>query len=207
MGRTQSSHRWLREHFTDPYVKKAQAMGMRSRAAFKLMELNERDKLFKPKMTVIDLGAAPGGWSQVVQQYLEDRGSIIATDILPMDPLPNVQFIQGDFTERDIYNALKTALNGKLADLVLSDMAPNTSGNKAIDQPRAMYLAELAYECTQSLLKPKGNFLVKTFQGEGFDEYLKMLKNGFEKVFIRKPEASRARSREIYLLGRGKKNS
>lgn len=203
MARSKSSKQWLKEHFQDPYVKQAQASGFRSRAAFKLLEIHQKDKLFKPGMTVIDLGAAPGGWSQIVVKHIGSSGKVLALDILPMDPISGVEFIQGDFTEPSVYDQVISAMNNAKADLVLSDIAPNMSGMAIVDQPRAMYLAELALEAAKTLLKSKGTFLVKVFQGNGFDQYLKTLRTLFDKVIIRKPEASRDRSREIYLLAKG----
>ncbi|SRR5690554_788644 len=202
MARSKSSHRWLREHFDDAYVKQAQKEGLRSRAAFKLREIQERDRLVKPGMNVVDLGAAPGGWSQLVKDWVGERGNVIALDILPMDPLPGVTVLQADFTEEEALAALDAALGGAAVDLVLSDMAPNISGQAAIDQPRAMYLAELALDFAGQVLKPGGDFLVKVFQGEGFDQYLRALRSQFKQVVTRKPKASRPRSREVYLLAR-----
>lgn len=202
MARSKSSHRWLREHFDDAYVKQAQKEGLRSRAAFKLREIQERDRLVKPGMNVVDLGAAPGGWSQLVKDWVGERGNVIALDILPMDPLSGVTVLQADFTEEEALAALDAALGGAAVDLVLSDMAPNISGQAAIDQPRAMYLAELALDFAGQVLKPGGDFLVKVFQGEGFDQYLRALRSQFKQVVTRKPKASRPRSREVYLLAR-----
>ena len=202
MARSKQSKRWLKEHFDDRYVQQAQKDGYRSRAVYKLLEIDEKDHLLKPGMTVVDLGAAPGGWSQVAAMRLGDHGKLIALDILPMDALADVTFILGDFREEAVYEALLAAINGMPVDLVMSDMAPNTSGIKAVDQPRAMYLAELALELAQKTLKPGGDFLVKVFQGEGFDAYLGELKKSFNKVLVRKPQASRPRSREVYLLAR-----
>ena len=202
MARSKQSKRWLKEHFDDRYVQQAQKDGYRSRAVYKLLEIDEKDHLLKPGMTVVDLGAAPGGWSQVAAMRLGDHGKLIALDILPMDALADVTFILGDFREEAVYEALLAAINGMPVDLVMSDMAPNTSGIKAVDQPRAMYLAELALELAQKTLKPGGDFLVKVFQGEGFDAYLGELKKSFNKVLVRKPQASRSRSREVYLLAR-----
>jgi len=201
MAKSKSSRRWLAEHFDDQYVKKAQQQGLRSRAAFKLMELDDKYTFLRKGMRVVDLGSAPGSWTQVVQRVLADSGQIIALDILPMDPLENVNFIQGDFTEEEPLALLEEALNGQYADLVLSDMAPNMSGMGAVDQPRAMYLAELALDFAEKWLEPGGNFVVKVFHGEGFDSYVKNARSLFEKVQIRKPSASRPRSREVYVLG------
>jgi 23S rRNA (uridine2552-2'-O)-methyltransferase len=202
MARTASSQRWLKEHATDLYVKQAKERGYRSRSAFKLLEIDERDHLFRPGMTVIDLGAAPGGWSQIAAERISPNGWLIAVDILPMDPLEDVAFIQQDFSETLGMERLLEVLGGRKADLVLSDMAPNMSGVKAMDQPRSLYLAEFALDCAIRLLRPGGDFLVKVFQGEGSDAYLKQLRTFFQKVHIRKPKASRGRSGEIYILGR-----
>jgi len=197
-----SSQRWLQEHEQDPYVKQAQGAGYRSRAVYKLAQLDARDQLFYPNMTVIDLGAAPGGWCQWVNQRLSHQVQLLALDILPMEPITGVTFIQGDFTQEQILAELLTTLGGQTADLVMSDMAPNMSGVKAIDQPRSMLLAELARDLALEVLKPQGNFLTKLFQGEGFDNYLKSLRTHFNSVNIRKPAASRARSREVYVLAK-----
>lgn len=202
MARSKSSARWLREHFGDPYVKRAQQKGYRARAAFKLEELNARDKLIRPGMCIVDLGAAPGSWSQLAAELMGGRGRIVALDILPMAPLPGVQVLQADFTEDAALAALHEALGGQPVDLVMSDMAPNISGESAVDQPRAMYLAELALEFAGQVLRPGGDFLVKVFQGEGFDAYVRDVRQQFGKVVIRKPKASRPRSREVYLLAR-----
>jgi 23S rRNA (uridine2552-2'-O)-methyltransferase len=205
MAKSKSSRRWLAEHFDDQYVKQAQQQGLRSRAAFKLMELSDKYHLIRKGMRVVDLGSAPGSWTQVVQRALADSGQIIALDILAMDPLENVHFIQGDFTEDEPLALLEEAMNGQYADLVLSDMAPNMSGMGAVDQPRAMYLAELALAFAEKWLEPGGNFVVKVFHGEGFDGFVKNVRSMFEKVQIRKPAASRPRSREVYILGHRRK--
>jgi 23S rRNA (uridine2552-2'-O)-methyltransferase len=205
MARSKSSKRWLREHFDDPFVKRAQQEGWRSRAVFKLLELHEKYQLMAPGMCVVDLGAAPGGWSQLAQRLVGASGRVIALDILPMDALPGVTFIQGDFTEDGPLHALQEALGETRVDLVLSDMAPNMSGMDAVDQPRAMYLAELALAFGQEWLKPGGNLVAKVFQGEGFDHFLLSCRSDYEKVVVRKPGASRPRSREVYVLGRGRK--
>lgn len=204
-SRSKTSKTWLREHFSDQWVAKAQAEGYRSRASFKLLEMNEKDRLFRPGMTVLDLGAAPGGWSQVAGQLMGSHGTVIASDILPMDALPDVTFIQGDFREDAVYEQILAALGDRKADLVMSDMAPNMSGNKGVDQPRAMYLAELALDMAERVLEPDGQFLVKVFQGEGFEEYRQMLLQRFHRVVSRKPAASRARSTEVYQLASGLK--
>ncbi len=203
MARSKSSGRWLKEHFDDQYVQKSKSEGYRSRASYKLIELNEKDRLIKPGMTVVDLGAAPGGWSQVAAELVGPHGQVIASDILPMNPLAGVTFIQGDFTEDAIYEQILAAVNGQPVDLVISDMAPNMSGMAAVDQPRAMYLVELAFAMAQQVLAPGGSFVAKVFQGEGFDAFLGEMKPCFDKVYSRKPDSSRARSREIYQLGRG----
>ena len=197
------SKRWLKEHFSDHYVKKAQAKGYLSRAAYKLLALQEKDHLFKPGMTVVDLGAAPGGWSQVARELVGDKGTVIALDILPMDPVSGVTFIQGDFREKAVLQQLLDTVGNRKADRVISDMAPNLSGNNSIDQPRSMYLVELAWDCAQQILRPGGHFLTKIFQGEGVDKLVQDLKLHFEMVKSRKPDASRARSREFYLLCKG----
>ncbi|AWX99783.1 23S rRNA methyltransferase [Marinomonas primoryensis] len=192
----------MKEHFDDPYVKKSQQDGYRSRASYKLMEINDKDKLFRPAMRVVDLGAAPGGWSQVAAKLVGDKGTVVASDILEMSPLAGVSFVQGDFTEQEVYEAILAEIGDEKADLVISDMAPNMSGNSSADQPQAMYLVELALDMAAQVLRPGGNFLVKVFQGEGFEEYLKTMRAQFDSVITRKPDASRARSREVYLLGR-----
>ena len=209
--RSKSSQRWLKEHFSDPYVKKAQAEGMRSRAAYKLEELVERDRLLKPGMVVVDLGAAPGGWSQWVRQELDvlDKGRekpsrVIASDILEMPTLAGVEFLHGDFREDAVLSGLLEMLDGDRVDLVLSDMAPNKSGMDAVDQPRAMHLAELAMEFADGQLRTGGTFLIKLFQGTGFDDYVRELRRRYAKVVIRKPAASRKRSPEVYALAQGK---
>jgi 23S rRNA (uridine2552-2'-O)-methyltransferase len=205
VSRSKSSARWLKEHFSDPFVKRAQAEGWRSRAVFKLEELIERDRLIKPGMVVVDLGAAPGGWSQMVRERLGDAGRVIALDILPMQGIAGVEFIEGDFREEAVVQQLEATLNGTAVDLVLSDMAPNISGVADADQARAMHLVELAQEFASVHLKPGGAFLVKVFQGRGFDEYLKNLRKAYGRVSMRKPKASRARSPEVYALALGKK--
>ena len=205
MSRSKSSSRWLREHFDDVYVKKAQAEGMRSRAAFKLEELIDRDRLLKPGMRVVDLGAAPGGWSQLVRQRMGDTGTIIAMDVLPMQGIGGVDFLQGDFREESVLRQLEDLLHDQKVDLVLSDMAPNMSGVALADQIRAMDLAELALDFSRIWLKPGGSFLIKLFQGAGFDDYLRSLRAEFSRVTMRKPKASRARSREVYALATGRK--
>lgn len=205
MARSKSSQRWLKEHFDDPWVARAQAEGWRSRASFKLLEINEKDKLFRPGMRVLDLGAAPGGWSQVAAKQVGSKGLIVASDILPMEPIADVTFLQGDFREEDVFQRLLDILDGHKMDLVLSDMAPNMSGNRSVDVPRALYLAELALDMAARVLGPEGRFLVKVFQGEGYDQYRRDMQAAFSKLTTRKPEASRPRSNEVYLLGSGLK--
>ncbi|HEY2624119.1 MAG TPA: 23S rRNA (uridine(2552)-2'-O)-methyltransferase RlmE [Dyella sp.] len=207
MPRSKSSSRWLREHFDDVYVKKAQAEGLRSRAAFKLEELIDRDRLLKPGMRIVDLGAAPGGWSQLARKRLGDNGTIIALDILPMQGIGGVDFLQGDFREESVLHQLEERLEGNKVDLVLSDMAPNMSGVALADQIRAMDLADLALDFSRQWLKPGGSFLIKLFQGTGFDDYVRSLRADFTRVTMRKPKASRARSREVYALAVGRKVS
>lgn len=202
-NKSKSSKQWLKEHFEDEYVLRSQKDGYRSRAIYKLIEIDEKDKLIKPGMTVIDLGAAPGGWSQYAASKVGKKGKVIALDILPMDTLDDVQFIEGDFREDDVLKRLMEAIGKDRADLVFSDMAPNISGMGVVDNPRAYYLAELALDLTQQALKPGGGLLVKLFQGEGFDGYLKRLRSAFSRVVIRKPKASRQRSREIYIVAKG----
>ena len=202
MARSKSSQRWLQEHFNDHYVQQAQHAGYRSRASFKLLEIDKRDKLLKPGMQVVDLGAAPGGWSQVIAEKTGPSGRLIASDILPVDPIKGVTFVQGDFTENTVFEKILQLLKNSSADLVTSDMAPNISGIRSSDQAGSIYLAELALDLSCNILKPGGNFLVKVFQGEGFDGYVKKMRSVFKKVVTRKPEASRSRSCEVYLLGR-----
>ena len=205
MARSKSSARWLQEHFDDPYVLKAQKEGWRSRAIYKLQELDEKDRLFRPGMVVVDLGAAPGGWSQWAAQRVSLSAEVFALDILPVGPYAGVTFIQGDFRDEVVYNNLLDALNGREVDLVMSDMAPNMSGNKAIDIPKAMHLVELTVELADQVLKSNGIVLMKVFQGEGFDVLLNDLRSHYKQVLSRKPKASRPRSKEIYVLGVGKK--
>jgi len=205
MGKSKSSKRWLAEHFDDAYVKMAQQQGLRSRSAFKLIELQEKHELIRSGMTVVDLGAAPGGWCQVAASLVGDGGRVIGLDILDMEPLPGVVFIDGDFTEDEPLQRLEAELDGEPVDLVLSDMAPNMSGVAAIDQARAMYLAELALEFVREHLKQGGSFVVKLFQGADFDSYVRDVRALFEKVQVKKPKASRPRSKEVYLLARGRK--
>lgn len=198
-----SSKAWLKEHHEDPYVLRARKEGYRSRACYKLLELQEKDRLIRPGMTVLDLGAAPGGWSQVAADLVGRRGRVVATDILPMDSLADVEFVQGDFTEDAVYEAINALIAAKSADLVMSDMAPNMSGVTAVDQPRAIYLVELALQMATELLAPGGSFVTKVFHGEGFEPLLADARARFDTVLTRKPAASRPRSREVYLVARG----
>ncbi len=203
MARSKSSKRWLHEHESDPYVQRARQEGYRSRASFKLLELQERDRLFRPGMTVLDLGAAPGGWSQIAERLVGARGAVIASDILAMDSLAGVTFIQGDFTEDETYQAILDAIGERPLDVVMSDMAPNMSGSKAIDQPRTMHLVELAVDMAERTLKPGGTFVAKVFHGEGFDELIRSLRGVYARVVVRKPDASRSRSSEVYVVASG----
>ncbi len=205
MARTPSSRRWLREHHEDPYVQRARREGFRSRAAYKLQEIQARERILRPGRVVVDLGAAPGGWSQVAAAAVAPGGRVIALDLLEMAPLPGVDFIRGDFREPGPLEALRGCLAGRCVDLVMSDMAPNITGMRSVDQPRGAYLAELAVDLADEILCPGGDLLVKVFQGAGFDPLLKALRAGFERVAVRKPKASRARSAEVYLLARGRK--
>ena len=202
-SRSKSSQRWLKEHFSDPYVKKAQAEGMRSRAAYKLEELLARDRLLKPDMVVVDLGAAPGSWCQVAVRRCGPKARIFALDLLPMEAVAGVDFLLGDFTEDSVLAELEARLEGARVDLVLSDMAPNLSGVATVDQARSIHLCELALDFAVQHLKPGGQFLVKVFQGEGFMAFRKQLEGAFASVQVRKPKASRDRSAEVYLLGKG----
>lgn len=202
MSKSKSSGRWLREHFSDKYVIKSQKEGYRSRASYKLIEIDDKDRLIKPGNLVVDLGSAPGGWSQVAAQRVGDKGRVIASDILPMDGIAGVDFVLGDFTEEDVFNRILDVIDRAPVDLVISDMAPNMSGMKAVDQPRAMYLAELAYDMAISVLRPGGSFVTKIFMGEGFDQYMKEAKERFDRVLTRKPDSSRARSPEVYMVAR-----
>jgi len=203
MPRTKSSNEWLRRHVNDPYVKQAQIDGYRSRSAYKLIELNEKDRLIKPGMRILDLGSAPGGWSQVAGKLVGRKGRVLATDILPMDPVPNVDFIQGDFNDESVVASLLAWLEGARFDLIISDIAPNLSGIDSADQAGSMYFLELALDTVRKTLKPGATFAAKMFQGSGSDEYVKELRKSFEKVLIRKPAASRAQSREVYIVAKG----
>lgn len=203
--RSASSKRWLQEHVNDKYVKEANKRGLRSRAFFKIEELNQKDKLMKQGDTVVDLGAAPGGWSQFAVEALGSDGTVIACDILAMDPIAGVDFLRGDFREQTVLDALLDRIDGKNVDLVMSDMAPNMSGNDTVDQAQSMYLVELALDMCHQVMKPDGKFVVKVFQGEGFDQFMADVKSAFKVVKVRKPESSRARSREVYLVATGYK--
>lgn len=203
LARSKSSGRWLKEHFDDVWVKKSQADGYRSRASYKLVELDQKDQLFRPGQLVVDLGAAPGGWSQVAMERVGDQGTVIASDILAMDPIAGVTFVQGDFTEQSVFDELMSTLDGRRADIVISDMAPNMSGMAAVDIPSAMGLVELALDMAGQVLKPNGVFVAKVFQGEGFDQLLQDMRGSFKTVVSRKPDSSRARSREIYQVCKG----
>jgi 23S rRNA (uridine2552-2'-O)-methyltransferase len=200
---TTSSARWMQEHFDDEFVKKAQRLGLRSRAVFKLEEINNKDKLIKPGMKVIDLGAAPGGWSEYAVKAVGDKGQVVACDILSMDPIVGVDFLQGDFREDAVLDALLTRINGKTIDVVMSDMAANMTGNETADSARSMYLVELALDMCNQVLKKNGAFVVKVFQGNGFEDFMKDVRAAFTTVKTRKPESSRARSREVYLVATG----
>jgi 23S rRNA (uridine2552-2'-O)-methyltransferase len=203
MPRTKSSSEWLRRHVNDPYVKQAQLDGYRSRSAYKLIELNEKDRLIKPGMRILDLGSAPGGWSQVAGKLIGKKGRVLATDILPMDPIVNVDFIQGDFNDDAVVAQLREWLGEGKFDLIISDIAPNLSGIDSADQAGSMYFLELALDTVRKTLKPGANFVAKMFQGSGSDEYVKELRKSFDKVLIRKPAASRAQSREVYIVAKG----
>lgn len=202
MARSKTSKKWLDEHVSDPYVKKAQIDGYRSRASYKLIEINEKDKLFRPGSVVMDLGSAPGGWSQIVAPIVGDSGRVIASDILHMDSIIGVTFIQGDFTEDAVYERILDSLQGEKADVVISDMAPNLSGVNTTDQYTSMYLVELALDMARNVLKPGGSFCAKVFQGVGYEEYVKDIRTSFKQVLVRKPAASRPRSREVYLVAK-----
>lgn len=205
MARSKSSSRWLQEHFDDPYVLQAQKDGWRSRAIYKLKEIDEKDHVLRPGMLVIDLGAAPGGWSQYAASKIGPKGEVLALDILPVEAYAGVRFLQGDFTQDTVFEALIELIDQREVDLVMSDMAPNFSGNKAIDIPRSMYLVELTLDLAERVLKPGGNVLIKVFQGEGYERLLSQMRQGYNKVVTRKPQASRARSNEIYLIGLAKR--
>ena len=206
MVSSKSSKKWLEERARDKYVKKSKQAGFRSRASFKLLEIQEKDRFIQPGMVVVDLGCAPGGWSQAAKSLVGDKGSVLATDILPMAPISGVKFIQGDFTEDAVFEDLIERVGGESVDLVISDMAPNITGIRAIDQPGSMHLAELALDFARSILREGAYFLVKVFEGDGIGEFKQVLANEFEKVKVRKPKASRSRSREIYLLAEKYRN-
>jgi len=206
MKRSRTSKAWMQEHVNDEFVKRANKEGYRARAAYKLMEIDDRDKLIRPGMTIVDLGATPGSWSQVAMERLKDNGRVFALDLLEMQPLPGVTFLQGDFTEEAVLAQLEEMLGDKPIDLVISDMAPNMSGISTIDQAKVAYLAELALEFSLRWLKPGGSFLVKVFIGEGFDDIVRAMREGFQTVATRKPKASRDRSSEVYLLGLKRKS-
>jgi 23S rRNA (uridine2552-2'-O)-methyltransferase len=203
MARTKSSSNWLRRHVNDPFVKQAQRDGYRSRSAYKLTELNDKDRLIRPGMQVLDLGSAPGGWSQVLGKLVGAKGRVLATDILKMDSLANVDFIQGDFTDEAVVAQLLEWLGGGKFDLIVSDIAPNITGIDSADQASSMYFLELALDTVRQTLKPGATFVAKMFQGAGSDQYVKELRTSFEKVLIRKPAASRAESREVYIVAKG----
>jgi len=207
MGRSKSSQQWLKKHFDDEFVKRAQREGYRSRAVYKLDEIQQKDRILRPASVVVDLGAAPGGWSQYAAHMLADKGRIIALDILPMDPLPGVEFLQGDFRDDVVLASLQELLGADAVNLVMSDMAPNISGMEAVDQPRSMYLVELAADFAATVLARGGDLLFKGFQGQGFDAHLNDLRRQYRKVLIRKPKASRSRSREVYVLAKGRLNA
>lgn len=207
MGRSKSSQNWLRSHFDDEFVKRAQREGYRSRAVYKLDEIQRKDRILRPGTTIVDLGAAPGGWSQYAGRLLAGRARLVALDILPMEPLPGVEFIQGDFREQAVLEALMSILGGTPVNLVMSDMAPNISGMEAVDIPRSMYLVELAIDFADRVLGAGGSLLYKAFQGEGFDAALGEVREKYDKVLIRKPKASRSRSREVYVLAQGRRGT
>ena len=196
---------WIKQHLNDPYVKQAQKDGYRSRASYKLLEIIEKERMIRPGMTIVDLGSAPGGWSQVASRMVGHEGRVHALDILPMDPVAGVDFILGDFTEQEIFDQLLKLIGNRPVDLVISDMAPNLTGAKAVDQPAMMYLAELGIDLTCQVLKPEGVFIAKLFQGEGFDQFVRHVRTLFNSVSMNKPDASRAKSREVYLVAKGLK--
>ena len=205
---TKSKNRdWIKQHINDPYVKQSQKDGYRSRASYKLLEIVEKERMIRPGMTIVDLGSSPGGWSQVASRLVGHEGRVHALDILPMDPIAGVDFIQGDFTEQNVFNDLLLLIGNRPVDLVISDMAPNLTGAKAVDQPAMMYLAELAIDLTVQVLKHEGIFISKVFQGEGFDQFVRHVRKLFNSVSMKKPEASRAKSREVYLVAKGLKSN
>jgi 23S rRNA (uridine2552-2'-O)-methyltransferase len=203
MPRSKSSNNWIRRHINDPFVKKAQLEGYRSRSAYKLLELHEKDRLIKPGMFLLDLGSAPGGWSQVAAKLVGGKGRVLATDILPMDPIKGVDFVQGDFTDEAVVTALIESLGGEKFDLIVSDIAPNITGPDSADQASSMHFLDLALDTVRLTLKRGAGFVAKMFQGSGTDQYVKDLRTCFEKVLIRKPSASRAESREVYIVAKG----
>ena len=205
MKRTKTSKSWMAEHVNDPFVQRAKSEGWRARAAYKLMEIDDKDKLIRPGMIVVDLGAAPGSWSQVANKRVGEVGRVFALDLLPMEPIPGVEFMQGDFHDEEFVERFEELVGGRHVDLVMSDIAPNISGIPSSDQARSVYLAELALDFAQKHLAQGGRFLVKVFQGEGFDAFRKQMENEFKSVLVRKPQASRGRSSEVYLLGSGKR--
>jgi 23S rRNA (uridine2552-2'-O)-methyltransferase len=205
MGRKKSSHRWLREHFEDEFVKRARREGWRSRAVYKLIEIDERDRLFRPGMAVVDLGAAPGGWSQYAIKRIGERGNLVALDILPFDPIAGVTSLTGDFRDEEVFRQLLERLDGREVDLVLSDMAPNISGVREVDQTKSSYLSELAVDFSDRAVKQGGSLLIKLFHGEGFDQIIRSLRERFSEVRTRKPKASRDRSREVYALAQNRR--
>ena len=207
MARSKSSGSWLQEHVNDPYVKQARQDGYRSRASYKLIQLNEKDKLIRPGMLIVDLGSAPGSWSQVAGKLVGAKGKVVATDILPMEPVKNVDFILGDFREEAVLNQILARLGSRKPDLILCDIAPNISGIDVADQASSIYLVELALDMARQVLKPKGDFVAKVFQGAGSDAYVKELRASFQKLIIRKPAASRPRSREVYVVAKGFKGA
>jgi len=206
MTKHKNKQGWLDEHFSDEYVKKAQQMGLRSRAVFKLEEIDKKYRLFQPGQTVVDLGAAPGGWSEYAYKKVSNKGQVIALDLLDMAPIEGVDFIQGDFSDDSVYDQLQHLIDNKPINIVLSDIAPNMSGSKAIDQPRSMFLVELTLDFAKNALATNGSYVVKVFQGEGFDQFVVEARKVFNKVVIYKPKASRSRSREVYLYGQGLKS-
>jgi 23S rRNA (uridine2552-2'-O)-methyltransferase len=205
MAKSKSSQRWLKEHFDDEFVKKSQQDGYRSRAVYKLQEIQKKDNILRPGMAIVDLGAAPGGWSQYAVEVMKGNGRVFAMDLLEIEPLDNVEFIQGDFSDDEVYQKLMKLIDGKGIDLVVSDISPNISGVKSVDQPKVLYLAELAYDFSVQVLKPGGMFLTKVFQGEGVDQFYRELRKKFKTVLTRKPKASRSRSAEVYILAKGYK--
>ena len=203
MGRSKSSHQWMQRHVNDEYVKRSQVDGYRSRASYKLLEIQERDSIMKPGQVIVDLGSAPGGWSQVAVKLVGHKGRVLATDLLVMDPVQGVEFVQGDFTEQPVVDELIRLLDGRKPDLVISDIAPNISGMSAVDQPRSMYLCELALDFARQQLKSGGSLVVKVFHGAGFDDFIRDARTSFDRVVTRKPRASRPKSREVYMVATG----